>query len=213
MQNATLTTEAKRLFKRYQIEIVETLVICPYAARARLENAVRIEVITHTNPPHTAVIELIEAIAQEVACDIGFVIFPRFECSRSSFERFVETLRSMYSAQHQHRDTELALAAFHPEAAYDASAPHTLVPYWRRTPDPTLQTIRLSALERVRKGESSTIFVPPEQIPNVLKMKHSTPLHARIAENNYQTAQKLGAETLQKMFEDIMRDRQQTYGS
>ena len=60
-------------------------------------------------------------------------------------------------------ESPFAMAAFHPDAAADLDDPERLIPFLRRTPDPTIQLVRQEALERVRgRHPQGTAFVDPQ---------------------------------------------------
>jgi hypothetical protein len=116
------------------------------------------------------------------------LIFPRIQLSRSAFQRFVSNIIEADAKRHGTRSSPFALAAFHPDASLDLGNADRLVPFLRRSPDPTIQVVRISALERVRGDEiAGTQYVDLrrfrlEDLPSAERT-----LRDRIGEHNLQT--------------------------
>ena len=92
----------------------------------------------------------------------------------------------------------MACAAFHPEAEMDTSTAPKLLPYIRRSPDPTIQVVRRSVLEAVRRpSDMGTAFLDPDSIDLAALLqsggetKSKAPLHQRVAETLWQTLEPL----------------------
>ncbi len=103
-------------------------------------------------------------------------------------------------------------AAFHPDAAPDTTHAERLIPFLRRTPDPSIQLVRASALERVRAGSpEGTQFVDAAALD--LRAVYPLPLRERIARANLATAQRIGIGELTRRLDEILRDRQETYAA
>jgi hypothetical protein len=83
------------------------------------------------------------------------------------------------------------IAAFHPAAPVTFSTPPQLVSFVRRTPDPTLQLVRASALRRVT-GEDPTVSDD-------------------VTRRNFETVNERGAAALDAVLRDLRRDRDETY--
>ncbi len=210
--DALLATEARRVYARYAIEVVERLGLCPYAARARLDGRAREVVMLEAEPDLERGLAVVDELARCDDVDVAFLLYPRATLGRPALAHFVERLR----AAHQARPGGLVLTmeGFHPEAEADLGAPSRLVPFLRRTPDPTIQLTRLTALERVRRGTSSgTGFVDPSTIDlhAFLACPAAPPLHERIAETNLATVARMSAEHIAHLFDDIRRDRDESY--
>lgn len=203
------------MYRRYAVEVVEALGFCPYAERSRVEGRTRELVLTSPIPSDDEVRAAIESIADDPAIEIGLVLFPRVTIGRSKHERWVEHLRKAH-ASFRGGAAVLALEGFHPDAEADTSSPERLTPFVRRTPDPTVQLTRLSALERVRRGTpQGTAFFDPSamDLATLLETAEARPLHERIAERNLETVKRLRPETVARVVEDILADRDAAYAA
>ncbi len=210
---AQLVTETLRLHLRYQEEVIEGFNLCPWAKAARLTNNT------------TALVDdgrpLLEQLrtAASLPSEILFLILPTYAGSRSTFEELVARLIAGDAKHYRNNSPPFAMAAFHPEDTHqsvlDLSA-ENLVAYLRRSPNPTIQLVRLDALERVRQGEpSGTSFLDPSQIDFSAFPAKPSPerpsLRHRIAAANHATVHSTAGSSLRKRVEAILDDRRQTY--
>ena len=214
---AAWSREATRLHHRYQVEIVEACGLCPWAEKSRLDGHVREFVLFDTDP---AFVEPSVAVMAEVAAstdiEVAFLIFPMLDLGRLDFEAFAARVRVADAATHEVGQIPFVSAAFHPEAAPDVTQAERLIPFLRRTPDPTIQLIRGSVLDHVRgptpQGtqfidlESHDMFAP--KTPPVA----TSSLRERIAKTNLVTALRLGVSEMSRRMDDIRRDRNEAYG-
>jgi hypothetical protein len=208
------TREAVRLHGRYQREIVERFGLCPWAERARLDGRVRESVLLETGDAALAAsLSVIETFADDLAADVVFLIFPRLGAAARDFDAFAARLRCADAQRHEIGRVPFVLAAFHPEAAPDTNDPERLIPFLRRTPDPTLQLVRASIVDAVRRGSQGTQFVDVGSLDAIVAGGGPVPLRERIARSNLATVKRFGVEVLEKHLEDIRRDRQATYAS
>lgn len=210
MSDEALIREARRIHARYQREIVEAFVLCPFAAKSR-EDATTLEIVRTEAEPHVdAVLDDVRVIPADV--EVAFVIFPRWRVERRALSRFVETLRSAHQAGPG--GLVMTMEGFHPDAEADVSSAGSLVPFLRRTADPTIQLTRLSVLERVRATTGGTTkYVDPATI-DVAALLAEPPersLHERISEANYRTVRERGAETISRVYAEIRADRDASY--
>lgn len=212
--DAALERECLRVYRRYAVEIVEALGFCPYAERSRLEGHTRELVFFCRELAIPPVLAAVDAIAEDEHVEIGLLIFPRIHETRLGFARFVESLRATH--QRSPRGLVMAMEGFHPEAEPDMRASERLVPFIRRTPDPTVQLVRHSVLERVRRSSpSGTSFFDPARmsLDAALHASTPTPLHERIAATNYHTIERLGVPAVRSILDDILRDRDESYAA
>jgi hypothetical protein len=209
---STLAIETLRLNRRYVTEIVEAFGLCPWAERARREGRVTEVVFEQTQPelfgpPLDAMRELEGRLGIEVA----LFIFPKIDLNRLDFEHFARRLRALDAERHEPGQIPFAIAAFHPDAEAVLASPDRLVPFLRRTPDPTLQLVRESALSRVRGELHGTSFFGPDLLRrSTAGAVLGTDVRERIARTNHQTVSRLGVEALDVVFRDILRDRDET---
>jgi len=149
---AALVAEALRVNARYVEEVVIGWGLCPWAARAWNDGQVTQRVFTDAEPDAAPVAAFIDELGAKPDAAIGLAIFPRVACTVGAWERFAERVRRARR--------EFLAAAFHPEYAPPADGPLDavrLVPFIRRTPDPTLQLVRASLLANLRGPVSDDV--------------------------------------------------------
>lgn len=209
--------EAERLHRRYVVEIVEACGLCPWAEGARLQGRTTSTVLLHADDAGLEpCIALLDAWAAQPRVDIGFLIFPRMAGGRVAFDEFVARLRSTEAARRPPGEPAFALAAFHPDAAADLNDADRLVPFLRRSPDPSIQAVRLSMLKRVRNTAPAdgTQFLDMARLEALFDEAGAVPtLRERIAWANRDTVRRMGLEEFAARVEDIHRDRERTYAS
>src|SRR5690606_32097675 len=90
-----------------------------------------------------------------------------------------------------------------------------LVPFIRKTPDPTIQLVRLESLERVREGRfEGTQFVDIRDLAvRGLTAADTLPLRERIARSNWRTLDRVGVHVFQERFTAIRVDRAAAYAA
>ena len=185
---AALVLEALRVNARYVEEVVIGWGLCPWAARAWNDGQVTQRVFTDAEPDAAPVAAFIDELGAKPDAAIGLAIFPRVACTVAAWERFAERVRRARR--------EFLAAAFHPEyappahgaPAGDAMAAARLVPFLRRTPDPTLQLVRASLLENLRG-----------------------PISDDVARANHATVKMRGPAALDALLTEIRRDRDASY--
>ena len=207
------TREAVRLHRRYQTEIVEAYRLCPWAERAIADGRVREAVILQDGSgavePSLAAID---SWIDDPTADVAFAIYPRLALGRQEFHDFAARLRNADTARHELGAVPFVFAAFHPEADADTADPERLIPFLRRTPDPTLQFLRASALDGIRAGASQgTQFLDIASLDAILSGTAQPPLRERVARANLATAERCGIAALRRHLDDIRRDRDETY--
>jgi hypothetical protein len=207
--------EADRLYRRYQLEIVEACGLCPWAERARLNGRFRIRVLLQSEPHGADAATLaIDELATDPRAEVAVLIYPRLRLGRLEFERFVAEVREVDAKRHALGCIPYVFAAFHPEAAPDASDAERLIPFLRRTPDPTIQLLRSDVLERVRSATpQGTQFLDMRALES-LDAEGREPevsLRQRIARTNLATVERLGVEEVSRRMDAIVQDRKGTY--
>lgn len=186
--DADLMRETLRLYHRYAVEVVERFTFCPYAARAREEGAAEAIVCLDAALEVPRALERVRALAAQDHVEVAFLIFPLVRVDRLGLARFVELLRSAHQAEPG--GLVLTMEGFHPDAAADTASVGRVVPFLRRTPDPTIQLTRLAALQRVRRATpSGTGYVDPQRVDlrALLAEPIEIPVSDRIASQNLAT--------------------------
>lgn len=206
--------ETLYVYRRYATEVVEDLRLCPWALPARKAGRVREHVLLMREEDSTTAAKAVYAIAMDASIDIGLLIFPRITLERMDFERFVKRIRDEDALQYDDGRPPMAMAAFHPNAEPNLESAERLTPFLRCTPDPTIQLVRTSALEKVRAADehgSSLIDLSKIDLKAFLATPPKAPVHERIAEMNLQTVQELGVAKVQALLRDIRADRDRRY--
>jgi hypothetical protein len=211
----TWKREALRLHRRYLVEIVEAFELCPWADRATQDGRVRETVLLQTDEelmgPSLGAIDMWK---NDPTADVAFAIYPRLRLDRLAFHAFASRLREADGGRHELGSVPFVFAAFHPEASPDMNDAERLIPFLRRTPDPTLQFLRATALDAIRSGASQgTQFVDVAKLDLSHVAPGQTPLRERIARANLATTRRVGVEVLQARLDDIRRDRDDTYST
>lgn len=205
--------EALRLNRRYLSEVVERFTLCPYAERSRREGQVRECVFQHESaeifePSLTA----ISALWDHAEVEVALFLYPLLDLGRLDFEHFVRRLRTLDTDRHEVGSAPFAMAAFHPDAEANLDDPERLIPFLRRSPYPTIQLVRRTALDRVRgRSDEGTAYWDLELLSSPsLQKPEPPPLRERIARANLATVLEVGVTTVEAVIRDILRDRDET---
>lgn len=214
-----LRAEALRIHLRYSIEVIEALGFCPWAHAARVAGRVR-TIVVFGNPQDTAgtfheqILREIDAIEDDENVDVGLLVFPELTLSRLAFQHLAARVRADYAERRSRTQQSFAIADFHPDVEPDLAAPERLVPFIRKSPDPTFQLIRHAALDATRLGSPGSRFVDTSMLSALelgAKLDHTEPLHARLARANLLAVQCLGVAQVQALLAEISRDRDESY--
>lgn len=207
----TLATEAVRVYQRYAAEVVEAFGLCPWAKRARMDGRVRVDAFLDNQPDDAALMAAIHAVSAAEHVDIGLAVWPNW---RVEFDEFRDRVAVIIRELDRDGVSPITLAAFHPDAALDTSNPRKLVPYLRRTPDPTIQVVKRAVIASVTRGPET--FVSPERqaaflagAPLVLRESTSD----QVASTNLESVAGGAAESLATVIADIKADRDAAYAS
>ncbi|HWA77949.1 MAG TPA: DUF1415 family protein [Polyangiaceae bacterium] len=206
--------EALRVYDRYAREVVERFDFCPWATRARREGAAEPHVLLDRDPnDFSASLSLIAALAARPRITVGLLIYPHFDMGRLDFEHFVRRLRQADAERHEPGCVPFAMAAFHPQADPALDDAERMVPFLRRSPDPTIQLVRCDALAAVRGTPSGgTALVEVWMLSAAGLAKEDAPdVRERIALNNLKTVREVGPAAIEAVLADIERDRATCY--
>jgi hypothetical protein len=179
-----LAAEARRVNARYVEEVVIGWGLCPWAARAWNDGQVTQRVFAGAEPDVAAVAAFVDELVASPGAAIGLAIFPRVACTVGAWESFAERVRRARG--------DFLAAAFHPDYRPPEGQlldPARLVPFIRRTPDPTLQLVRASLVDSLRGQVSNDV-----------------------ARDNHAIVTGRGAPALAALLDDIRRDRDRAYG-
>jgi len=208
-----LIREALRLNARYVHEVVERFGLCPWAERALREGRVKTLVLLQDSPTlfEPSLSSMAELAADETV-EVAMLVYPRLDLGRLDFEHFARQLRQLDAQRYDVSSIPLAMAAFHPDASPDMTDAERLIPFLRRTPDPTLQLVRYSVIERARGQFSEGTEFYKAGLHDLDRLeKKPIRLREQIALNNLQSVREAGLEAFEAVLSDIRRDRDRTY--
>ncbi len=216
-----LIQNALALYDRYAREVVEAFDFCPFARRAREDSAVMVRVETTSSVTPEAMIELLDRVAKDPKIEIGILIFPREKRSQREWQRHVADTHEADTHMPREFAKVWAMAAFHPDAQADLASPSRLVSFIRRTPDPTVQLVRLSTLQQVRaKDPKETLFVEPSKIDQFVRDLEANPdraekvsIHDRIAQANHDTVIRETVAKVEAVIASIQHERASRYAA
>lgn len=222
---AELSTATLEAYERYAVEVVERFGFCPWARAARESGNVTLRVIFSADrDDFDESLSLLSelhgtATAPGVATDIALFIYPLLDLDRLGFEDYARRLRAraeggarLSSGLGLGRLDAFAMAAFHPSADADLSHPDRLVPFVRKSPDPTLQLVRKGALSAIKGLAQGTAFLDIAHLTaEALKTLQEPPPKAvreRIADQNLATVSEAGSAAIDAVLTDIARERE-----
>jgi hypothetical protein len=208
-----LTQATLKVYERYAVEVVERFGLCPWARAARESHSVVLNVISSVNHDDfsESLTQLAKLCVVSEDAEIALFIYPLLDLDRLPFEDFVRRLRAAAEKCRPALDA-FAMAAFHPSAEVDLSDPDRLVPYVRRSPDPTLQLVRKSALSSIKGLTSGTAFLDVTSLSlaslEALSVPAPKAVRERIAEQNLSTVRTVGPAVIDAILAGIFRERE-----
>jgi hypothetical protein len=207
-----LEREALRLNDRYLLEFIERYAFCPFAKEGREAGTTTRHVYFADEPSVDGLLDLMERTAAATEHVVTQVILPLVEVAPVAWRRFCFRLTAAGHARMGGRDV-LAVAPLHPELSYRTVNPYALVPLFRRSPDPTIQWVRLDGLEALYQGrESGKHYVDPQDLPALLEgPTPPRPLYDRVAETNQSMARRLSYEKVEALLADFATDARRSY--
>jgi hypothetical protein len=206
-----------RLNERYLTEVVERFEFCPFARGARLAGEVQRVVVLEREEPAAldAAVRAIEELQRVPKTVIGLLIFPRLVLpdGPDAFDRFTNAVREQDLALR--RPAPFALAAFHPDGRYHVDTRERLVMLLRRSPDPTIQLVRFSALESLKGAQPANkkfLFAYHARALAELEQRagNVSPTE-KIAQANFETVAREGEARIRAVLDDIRADRDRSY--
>lgn len=213
-----LSTATQQVYQRYAVEVVERYGLCPWARAARESGEVLLRVDFSVDPDDfdESLRLLAELHRGPSDIDIALFIYPLIDLDRLRFEDRIRRLRVLAEGGGRALDA-FAMAAFHPEARADLSDPDRLVPYVRRSPDPTLQLVRKSALSGIKNLSAGTSFVDVSSLTaaslRALEAPSSKAVRERIGEQNLRTVRDVGVAEIDAILSDIAAHRERAHAA
>jgi hypothetical protein len=210
---AAIEASARAVYAEYTETIVEALNVCPFARGAREEGTSR--VLVHLDPiglggeleANGALVDRLAGLLDDESAEVVQVIFPGVALDAVRWERWAKALTAALRSLRA-GPAIWAVAAFHPELAWSDRTPSELVPLFRRSPQPTVQWLRLDALERVREGRpDGDVALPIDAAAarRLLSRASRRPIVEVVSENNARTAARLGTAALEERLTTLAR--------
>jgi hypothetical protein len=214
---------ALRANDRYLGEVIEAWSFCPFAREGRLAGSTAREVFRAgaggreagaggDDADSRALLELLRAVAGRTQHAVTQVILPLVAVEPQAFIDFCHQLTAVGNAGLP--QPALACAPLHPELEYGTGNPYQLVPLFRRSPDPTIQWVRLDGLEAIYAGRTSGTTCPtPEELERILREgpRPAVKLYDRVAETNAQMARRLGIPRIEAILRELSREAWRGY--
>lgn len=211
-ERAALEVLALEANDRYLVEVVEEHAFCPFSRGGRAQGQTTRYVHYCSDLDVGPILDLMAKTASDPNLVVAQVIMPLIEVSPQAWIDFVNDLTSLGNRQLEGGSEVYAVAALHPALPFATTNPYTLIPLFRRSPDPTIQWVRLDGLEALYKGrKDDTTIVDPSEIEEFLERKQRPPLFDQIAETNEQVAHGLGIEKVEQALAEISRSAQESY--
>ncbi|MCC6647999.1 MAG: Rieske 2Fe-2S domain-containing protein [Polyangiaceae bacterium] len=196
---------------RYVQSFLEEHSICPFSRGGRLQGVTARHVHFAHSPDAGPVLELMAEAATQPQKAVIQVIFPMLEVHHAEFRDFCHDVTSAGNARLPGGET-YAVAPLHPGLPYTERDAYTIIPLFRRAPDPTIQWVRLDAIEAIYAGRSSKdIYVPPSEIWEYLSRPKQQPLFDKIAESNLKMARRLGVASVEQTLRSIAAEARAAY--
>lgn len=220
-QAAQVVAAARGVYSRFLDEAIERHSYCPYARQSRAEQTSVVEVVLERLDPDaqlvpgSALAAVVDRWIGVAAMEVVQVVFPRVQVDAARWERWAKALTSRIRSLRP-GPAVWAVAAFHPELSFGTGSAAELVPLFRRSPDPTVQWIRLDALDRLRTGRpEGDVVLPtdPRSVAALLAAAQRAPLHERVAENNERTVERLGLEAAVSQLADLAAEARRAYAA
>lgn len=210
-----ITREALRLHSRYTEEIVERFDICPWARRARTAGEWERYVLLQVDGDLEAPLDAIRRVGLDPRrLSVAILILPRIDLSPRHFDDFVAALRKADQDRSDGRPSFVA-ASFHPDYPRNDRSPASLVPFFRRSPDPSIQLVRLSILDEARGGSHGKFLFDfsPSAYAELARRRENPSVTDRITTDNAARLQSETPERLEAIYRDICEDRDRTYAA
>jgi len=191
--------------------VVLSFGLCPWAPSALEEGRVSIKPILGLFQGKTGAKAAAGALMSELEStphhiELVLAPFPELDMTRPEFDEVARELRQL------DREKNFALAAFHPAPVENTTDPARAAMFLRRSPDPMIQVVRSSVLERISPGAGEgTTFVELGSILRSLSIPAARSTRERVLEHNFSTLKRERNETFEALFELILADRRQNY--
>lgn len=201
---------------RYLETFLEPNSFCPFSRGGRTRGQTLRLVYYADTTDFAPFLERIVEAASDPSKVVIQVIMPLIEVTPEAWSRFCHEATAagneLLRAGAGGGKDVFAIAPLHPELAYSTVNHFALIPLLRRTPDPTIQWVRLDALEALYEGRTGdTEYVDLANLAAYLTQPKRSPLFERIAETNLKMAQRLGIPEVERTLRELWRSAQERY--
>jgi hypothetical protein len=226
--SASFEAEVLRINGRYNAEIIEALDLCPYAAPARQGGTSVRRVLWEPTLSVAALVQVADRLATDPDLEVAQVILPLVRVTAGEMLSFgqafgeanAQRAREAYDAaegRRPNRRPTFVHAVFHPDLPYKTDTPAQLVPFFRRSPDPFVQLVRLTVLDEIhaRRPRGTQFFDGSlEDLSRLLAEKPVKSVTDLITDENHRRATEEGAlAQISAVFRDIVEDRDRSYAA
>lgn len=197
---------------QFLTRFVEAHQICPFARSCRENGRLQRQIVRGDLPKLQQ--DLLQAMvgyqdSEATGPEVVLLICPEFMGTYSEFERLVRAAHEQWRTAVAGQPIFYAVA-FHRDLPFGAGSPQRLVGFWRHTPDPTVQLVRVATLLALRDHDGEPIhYVDPRNPADLASLAKARPtLSERIALANLQlyTAHGEALQRVQREILDLPRD-------
>ena len=212
---AVFEAEVLRINGRYNAEIVEALSVCPYAAPAKRAGASVRRVIQDVEVTAEDLVAAAGELERSPTVEVAQVILPRVMLDAKAMLELGQRFGELNAKRNGRGGRPVFVhAVFHPELPYKTDTPAQLVPFFRRSPDPFVQLVRLAVLDELHeKRPRGTQFFDGSsaELSKLLSEPPVKGVTELITEENHRRALADGLGRIEAIFRDILDDRARTY--
>jgi hypothetical protein len=212
---AALEQEVLRINLRFVKEIIEAKQVCPFARGSRFDGTSVRRVCMTTTPNIDAIIEVIKELEKvtDPQVIVGQIILPRLSMEPRDYLEFISSVGKTNADRFPGSRPVFVYAGFHPQLTYVTESPSRLVPFFRRSPDPLMQVVRLAVLDELhaaRPSGSQFWDGTPESFARLMEPRPES-ITDRVARENHEKAINGELERWKMIMDDIAEDRAQAY--
>lgn len=198
--------------ERYITEFLEEHAFCPFSRGGRAQGQTVRYVHYASTTSVAPLIELMAQAAKNPKWMVVQVLLPMIDVDAEEWIAFCNELTALANAKLGAGNDVYAVAAMHPKLRYQQSNPGALIPLFRRSPDPTIQWVRLDDLEALYAGRSGETKVVDLSDPaSLVEAEEQAPLFERITEANQEMANSLGLGKVEEKLADFATSLRERY--
>lgn len=209
---AAIQAAASDANDHYITDFLEEHAFCPFSRGGRAQGQTVRYVHYASSTDVEPLLAYMAKAAENPKWMVVQVILPMIQIDAEVWVQFCNELTALGNGNLGTGSDVYAVAAMHPELRYQRCNPGAWIPLFRRSPDPTIQWVRLDDLESLYEGRSGkTRVVDPNDLDALLQSEEQAPLFERITEANMAMAEKLGHERVEAALADFASAAQRRY--